>query len=107
MFEHLTANLPRGELIFRTWLGEPWREEMQKRRLQIASGIAGINPPARFHILRHTYASALAMNDVPIPVIAAQLGHATTHMTEKFYAHLSKSYVAETVRAKLPNLFSK
>ena len=32
-------------------------------------------------------------------VIAAQLSHADTRMTEKHYAHLSPSYVAETIRA--------
>ncbi len=35
-------------------------------------------------------------------VIAAQLGHADTRITEKHYAHLAPSYVAETVRAALP-----
>jgi hypothetical protein len=39
-------------------------------------------------------------------VIAAQLGHADTRMTEKHYAHLSPSYVADTVRAALPSLGS-
>jgi integrase len=41
-----------------------------------------------FHILRHTHGSHLAMNGVPLGVIAAQLGHADTRMTEKHYAHL-------------------
>jgi hypothetical protein len=31
-------------------------------------------------------------------VIAAQLGHADTRITEKHYAHLGPSYVADTVR---------
>jgi hypothetical protein len=31
-------------------------------------------------------------------VVAAQLGHSDTRMTERHYAHLSPSYVAETVR---------
>ena len=37
-------------------------------------------------------------------VIAAQLGHADTRMTEKHYAHLAPSYIAKTVRAALPPL---
>ena len=37
-------------------------------------------------------------------VIAAQLGHADTRMTEKHYAHLSPNYVADTIRAALPAL---
>ena len=39
-----------------------------------------------------------------MPVIASQLGHADTRMTERHYAHLSPSYVAETIRANFPNL---
>jgi hypothetical protein len=35
-------------------------------------------------------------------VIAAQLGHSDTRMTERHYAHLAPSYVADTIRAALP-----
>jgi integrase len=44
------------------------------------------------------------MRGVPMGVIAAQLGHSDTRMTEKHYAHLAPSYVAETIRANFPNL---
>jgi len=59
--------------------------------LDAASGRAKIEPAAIFHILRHTYASALAMKDVPMGVIAARFGHSDTRMTEKHYAHLSRT----------------
>ena len=39
------------------------------------------------------------MRSVPMAVIAAQLGHSDTRMTEKHYAHLAPSYVADTIRA--------
>ena len=44
------------------------------------------------------------MKGVPMGVIAAQLGHSDTRMTEKHYAHLAPSYVADTIRAALPGL---
>ena len=66
--------------------------------------MAALDPPATFHILRHTYASSLAMKGVPMGVIAAQLGHSDTRMTERHYAHLAPSYIADTVRAALPGL---
>jgi integrase len=44
------------------------------------------------------------MRGVPMGVIAAQLGHADTRMTEKHYAHLAPSYVASEIRAHLPPL---
>ena len=57
-----------------------------------------------FHILRHTHGSHLAMRGVPMAMIAKQLGHADTRMTEKHYAHLAPSYVADTIRAHFPTL---
>jgi Phage integrase family len=69
------------------------------------AAIASIAPKVNFHILRHTHGSHLAMNGVPMGVIAAQLGHADTRMTEKHYAHLAPpSYVAQTIRANFPDL---
>ena len=54
--------------------------------------------------MRHTYASRLAMRRVPLQVIAEQLGHADTRITQKHYAHLSQSYVADVIRAASPAL---
>jgi integrase len=65
---------------------------------------AKIKPAVFFHVLRHTHGSTLAMRGVPMGVIAKQLGHADTRMTEKHYAHLAPSYVAETIRAHFPTL---
>lgn len=65
---------------------------------------AKIKPAISFHVLRHTHGLTLAMRGVPMPVIAQQLGHADTRMTEKHYAHLSGGYVADTIRAHFPTL---
>jgi hypothetical protein len=43
------------------------------------------------------------IDSVPMGVIAAQLGHSDTRMTEKHYAHLAPCYVADTIRAALPD----
>jgi integrase len=75
-----------------------------QRPLEDASKAAGISPPITFHILRHTHGSHLAMQGVPMGVIAKQLGHADTRMTEKHYAHLAPNYVADTIRANFPKL---
>ncbi|HYZ22443.1 MAG TPA: tyrosine-type recombinase/integrase, partial [Rhodopila sp.] len=65
---------------------------------------AKISPAVSFHELRHTYGARLAMRGVPMGVIAAQLGHADTRMTERHYAHLSPTYVAQTVRSSFGTL---
>jgi integrase len=104
LFDALTAGLSPRDLVFRRNDGSPWLASQQQRPLAGASVRAKIEPAATFHILRHSYASALAMRGVPMGVIATQLGHSDTRMTEKHYAHLAPSYVADTIRAALPDL---
>ena len=104
LFAEWTAGRTGRELVFLRDDGKAWGPSHQQRPLDAASARAKVEPAATFHILRHTYASALAMKGVPMGVIAAQLGHADTRMTERHYAHLSPGYVADTIRAALPAL---
>ena len=103
-FEGWTEKLASTDLVFHRADGKAWGKSHQKRPLDEASARAEITPAVTFHILRHTHGSHLAMNGVPMAVIAAQLGHADTRMTEKHYAHLAPSYVADTIRANFPDL---
>jgi integrase len=43
-------------------------------------------------------------SDAPLPVVAQNLGHADTRMTERHYAHLAPSYLAEQIRRFAPTL---
>jgi integrase len=81
-----------------------WARSDQFRLMRAACNAARIAPAVSFHELRHTYGSRLSMRGVPMGVIAAQLGHADTRMTERHYAHLAPSYVADTVRKSFGNL---
>ena len=101
-FTDATAGRPGDTIIFRREDGEPWGKSHQARPLAEACSRAKILPPASFHILRHSHASHLAMQDVPLMVIAHQLGHADSRMAERHYAHLSSSYVADAIRTHLP-----
>lgn len=104
----LLVNACRGKdssaLVFTRPDGGAWGKSHQARRLISASKAAHIEPAVTFHILRHTHGSLLAMRGVPMRVIADQLGHADTRMTERHYAHLAPSYVAATIRANFPTL---
>jgi site-specific recombinase XerD len=84
--------------------GGAWNTSHQIRPLLRACEQAGISPPISFHILRHTYASLLVMAGAPLQVVAHNLGHADTRMTERHYAHLASSYIADTIRALSPRL---
>ena len=63
---------------------------------------AKIEPPASFHVLRHTYASLTIMAGCPLMVVARNLGHADTRMVERHYGHMAPSYMAEAIRAAVP-----
>ena len=104
LFSGLAAGKLSTARLFLREDGEEWGPSHQQRPLLNASEAAKINPAVNFHILRHTYASLLAMKGVSMAVIAAQLGHSDTRMTEKHYAHLAPNYVADTVRAAFPDL---
>jgi integrase len=104
LFTTLTAGKPGSDPIFIRRDGGVWRKSHQMRPMLDACARAEIKPPVSFHVLRHTHGSTLAMRGVPMGVIAEQLGHADTRMTEKHYAHLAPSYVADTIRAHFPTL---
>lgn len=82
--------------------GAPWKRSEQARPMTKACKVAGIFPPVSFHDLRHTFGALLAQSGVPMRVIAEALGHADTRITEKHYAHLCPSYVADEIRRGLP-----
>jgi integrase len=102
-FSLLAANRSGDEHLFIRDDGKPWGRTWQVRPLAAACSAAKITPAISFHDLRHTYGSHLAMKGVPLQVIAQALGHADTRITERHYAHLLPSYVADTIRAHLPS----
>jgi integrase len=104
LFATLVAGKLGNEPVFTRANGGLWGKSHQMRPMQEACRRAKIKPAISFHVLRHTHGSALAMRGVPLGVIAEQLGHADTRMTEKHYAHLAPSYVADTIRAHFPTL---
>jgi integrase len=52
----------------------------------------------RFHDLRHTCASHMAMQGIDLLTIAKVLGHSSTVMTQR-YAHLAEDYLAAKMAA--------
>ncbi|MDQ6703364.1 MAG: site-specific integrase [Pseudomonadota bacterium] len=101
-FETLTAGRQGDALMLAHANGLAWGHSHQIRRMVETCSAARIEPAAGFHTLRHTAASHLVMSGVPLNVVAHNLGHADTRMTERHYAHLAPSYVAETIRKFAP-----
>jgi integrase len=102
LFREWCAGRAGSETLFLRADGKPWSISQQQTPMANACERARITPAISFHILRHTHGSLLAMRGVPMGVIAEQLGHSNTRVTEKHYAHLAPSYVADTIRAHAP-----
>ena len=58
----------------------------------------------RFHDLRHTAASYLAMSGASLPEIGALLGHRSVQTTKR-YAHLSTNHLSEVVERMRQRIF--
>ena len=104
LIERLISGRSPADILFKRDDARGWKRAEQLRPMRDACTRASIRPAVGFHVLRHTHASILAMRAVPMAVIARQLGHSDTRMTERHYAHLAPNYVADTIRVNFPSL---
>jgi len=75
-------------------LDKPWAAVIEKAGLQ----------DFRFHDLRHSAASYLAMNGASLAEIAEVLGHKTLQMVKR-YAHLSEAHTSRVVASMNEKIF--
>lgn len=101
-FAHLTVGRGDAELMFTHANGDPWIRGAQTYPQRQACLHARLKPFS-FHILRHNYGAQAVMSGMPLQVLAQNLGHSTTRMTERHYAHLTSSYVRDAVRQFAPS----
>jgi integrase len=80
-----------------------WRN-VTPRALKPALQKAGIEP-LRWHDLRHTFASLLIRGGANIAFVSRQLGHGSSDITLRVYAHLfDRAERAERTRAMLQEM---
>lgn len=92
--------LPRGDGQSRVFLdshGKPIPGRTFERNIRRLIDLARL-PSATIHDFRHTFASHLAMQGVPLPTIQKLMGHKNI-MTLMIYAHLSESHIQQSVNA--------
>lgn len=91
-----------SEFVFLNKHGKPYRDILPafKRALRKARIY-----DFRFHDLRHTFASHLAMNRTPLQMIQKLLGHKSPAMTTR-YAHLSADFEKDTLENLQRKLFT-
>lgn len=80
-----TAWQDRDDLVFTDTIGRPMRPEGVSVTFGKARGAAGV-PVVRFHDLRHSAATMMLAEGVPLAVISEWLGHAGIAITASHYA---------------------
>jgi integrase len=98
LFSAAVAGKAGDAFVFQRPDGKRWNPSQQARYLERACENGRVTPPATFRDLRRTYGARLAMQGISMTVIAKALGHADERITARHYAHLSPSYLSETVR---------
>ena len=91
------------ELIFTSNIGTPLDPEAFGRTVPKICEEAGLGHWS-IHELRHSCASLLLAQEVPLEVVAEQLGHASIRVTKDVYGHLmprSRAKAAEAMRTIL------
>jgi integrase len=115
LLEHRLASPFKAEddPVFASSVGTPLHyRNVSGRGLDVALEQAGLSggsrPKVRFHDLRHTAASLLIAEGLPVAYVAAQLGHADPSITLKVYAHLfDRAAHAERARSALEDGYGK
>ncbi|MFK0002659.1 tyrosine-type recombinase/integrase [Paenarthrobacter sp. NPDC090522] len=88
----LVAGRPSSDLLFTTPKGERIVHKLYWHHFWVpavkAAQLRGLRKDPRIHDLRHTHASWLIQDGVPIFTISRRLGHASIKTTEQVYGHL-------------------
>ena len=54
--------------------------------------------PFKFHYLRHTYGTNLAVLNTPVHLLCNQMGHANSNVTQQYYIAISEKGVSELLK---------
>lgn len=95
--------LPMDGYVFHTANATPLSPRNWERSWKSILNEAGVEYK-NFHVVRHTHATQLLANDVPILEVAKRLGHAKVTHTLSLYGHAIKGY-DETIPDKVEAIF--
>jgi integrase len=87
-----------SDLIFTNEFGFPLDETYVTKHFQRRVEAAGL-PHMRFHDLRHSCATLLLVQQVPMKYVQELLGHSTMKMTSDLYSHIVPEIRRETAAA--------
>lgn len=93
-----------GKYVFHNRFGEVWNTNNVERAWRNILDYTGL-PRKHFHALRHTHATQLLANSVPILEVSKRLGHSKPSITLDLYGHSIPGYDNQ-IPAKVDNIFS-
>ena len=79
-----------NNIVFPSTIGTPMNRSNLRKRFKTVLRNASL-PSIRFHDLRHTAASLMLNNGIPIFIVSKRLGHAQPSITLDVYGHLIPS----------------
>jgi integrase len=91
------------DLVFAQVAGEPLHPDYVSKTFDRLVKAAGV-PRIRLHDLRHTAATTLLEQGVPLKVVTERLGHSSTRITADLYQHASET-MQDDAAAKLGAAF--
>jgi integrase len=99
----MLQRLPRtSSTVFPGDRGGAYNHDFLARRFKKAIKECGLNPTLHIHSLRHSFASLLVQDGVPLYHVQKLLGHSSSRVTE-IYSHLGQSELHGSVeRLTLP-----
>lgn len=89
--EELTQFADGGEYVFHNKFGNVWNTNNVERAWRTILDCAGI-PRKHFHALRHTHATQLLANNIPLIEVSRRLGHSKPSVTLDLYGHSILGY---------------
>jgi integrase len=91
---HAGEELNRGgSFVFLNNRGTPWTRATLGNQLRRMKARFGVEDRGTLHGIRHRLATAAIAAGAPVKLVAEQLGHAGTVITEKYYWHRSDDHL--------------
>jgi site-specific recombinase XerD len=95
-----SLGLPARSPVFCTLKGRPLHPSYVRTLLHRLGDKTGIDKRVHPHALRHSMAFDLMWEGCPVPLIQAQLGHASLATTQRYLDHLAPKELVDTMQRR-------
>jgi len=101
--KRVELGIPRAAPLFCTLAGGRMSDRYVRAMVKRVAARAGLDKRVHPHGLRHTHASELAREGVPVNVIQSQLGHSNLSTTSTYLNHISPAHLVTVIQRRTWN----